>query len=287
MECPQCGYVFQPFETACPRCARQQHVRAASPGVAVPPPVSAPAPLPSSPVPAALFARNRGLRGLPVLVAVLSIACIYLSGVVVGNYLAQQKPETGGVRYVGPFPAAPPVPATHVEPFHDPYAAQEQKDCAQFVGNIQNLEAQRHAMMWAHSVAPSPPGQNPPRANPLQTLPVAGVEMWQLQSEAANLRKMSQDLERAPINGACYALRNDYRQYLVDIEANYQQLIRALEVEADDPPAAQKLRDEVYSGGIRRLYDDAFRVETSLLALCTTKNVPKGYRLSWRTNTTE
>lgn len=247
------------------------------------PPTRLPVP---PPVPAALVARSRGLRTLRVLIAMLSIACIYLSGLVVGGYLEQQKTEPGGAHYVAPVPSAPPVRTVQVEPFHDPYAAQEQKDCAQFVGNIQNLEAQRHTMMWAHSVAPSPP-ENPPRTDPLQTLPIPGVEMWQLQTEAANLRKMSQDLERVPINGACYGLRNDYRQYLVDIEQEYQKLIRALEIEASDPPAAQKLREEVYSGGIERLHDDAFRAESSLMALCTIKSIPRVFHLMWRTRTTE
>ena len=292
MECSQCGYLLQPFEQECPRCLRQQR-RAPSPASnsAATPVPAAPAfviPAPAAPNPAVLSPLGSRINfRMFALVVVLSIACIYLSGVVMGNYLAQQKPETGGVRITEPYPPAPSVPTVHTEPFHDPYAAQEQKDCAQFVGKIQNLEADRHTMMFAHSVAPSLPGQNPPRANPLQTLPVAGVEMWQMQTEAARLRKMSEDLERTPINGACYALRNDYRQYLVDIEEQYQQLIRAMEADAGDPEAAQKIRNAVYSIGIQRLHNDAARAETSLLTLCTIKSVPKVFRLDWRTDITE
>ena len=224
---------------------------------------------------------------LLALVAVLSVACIYLSGVVMGNYMAQQKRPDSGVRYTNPSLPAQQPPIVPLRPFHDPYEAQEQKDCAQFVGKIQILEAERHTMMLAHSLPPLPPNIPSPRVRPMLTLPVAGVEMTLLQTEAANLRQMSQDLERTPITGSCYALRNDYRQYLVDIEEAYQQIIRARELENTDPIAAQKIRNDVDSAGMQRLHNDASRAETSLLALCTIKGVPKVFRLDWRGDNAE
>lgn len=196
MSCPVCGYLFQPFEQDCPRCRRQQS-RANAPAPAAP--AAAPAaPVSSAPAPAAPRP-VRGKRGNGVLlglVAVLSIACIYLSGLVMGNYLAAEKAKQSSP-YTGPSPQARPSPNIVVTPFQDPYAAQEQKDCATFVFCVQKLEMQRYDMAWGHqpNTLPGELPATPTTPRGTQRLPYPDMDFLLVRTEAERLRQMRQELE--------------------------------------------------------------------------------------------